>query len=361
MTEQFRKLILIIILCMILYIVLFPVRMGLEPLLSRNWVIPSSQISTLLPLNASDKTVPLFFGRSLFYLDEYGTHASPIADAAELSVGNDRYAQALPSGQVGIFTRSGTAIATISEAGSPYLIDKTLCILSPTGNFITVYSDSGDYRWHFEADDVISGFCVGSKGDSFVSLSDGRIFWFDSQGKIRAQVTPGHGKHHVVYGMLWIESRQELAAIVDVQPQSLLLLKPSIRKNGTAAHFELVQDIVVAQESRHPVVLQTELHDSFLVLEQPQGVGVISLNNSDRQIVPLDGTVQRIVGVPDASILVAAAEYDSGASLTGFKSDGRFLFRQRIRGRIDDLAVNQGDHLMVSSGAGVLSVNFYIR
>ena len=361
MTEQSRRRILAISLCVIFYIVLFPVRMGLEPLVSRDWVIPSSQVSALPPLKPTDKAYPLLSGRSLFYLDDNGDHASPVTEAADLSVGADRFAQRLSSGQVGLFSRNGTVLATIPQAGSPFLNEKTLCILSPAGNALTIYSDTGDYRWHFEADDVISGFCMGSKNESFVGLADGRIFWLDSQGKIRAIATPGHGKHHVVYGMLWIESRHQLAAIVDALPQSLLLLKPSSKKDGSGARFDLIRDIVIAQESRHPVVLQTELSDTFLILEQPQGVGVISLEGNDQRIIPLDGSLQRIVGINDARILVAAAEYDSGASVIGFKPDGRFLFRQRIRGRIDDLAVDHHGRLIVSSGAGILALDFYIR
>jgi len=303
----------------------------------------------------------LFVGKSLLYMEESGSRASPVVDASELSVGTDRYAQVLPNGQVGIYNRAGTVLATIDQVGLPYLSGKNLCIVSETGNSLSVYTDSGEFRWHFESEDVISAFCSGPKGDSFISLTDGRIFWFDGQGNIRTIAQPGHGKHHVVYGMLWIESRYELAAVVDAQPQSLLLLKPQMKKDGSDAHFEQTKDIEVSQEARHPVVLQTELKDSYLILEQPQGIGVISQEGTERRIISLDGTVQRLVGINDAGILVAAAEYDSGASLLGFKADGRFLFRQRIRGRIDDLAVDRRDRLMVSSGAGILALDFYVR
>ena len=114
-------------------------------------------------------------------------------------------------------------------------------------------------------------------------------------------------------------------------------------------------------ETRQPVLLQAELQDSVLILDQPQGIGLISMDGNDQRMVSLDGNVQKLVGVNDAGIMIAITENDSGISLIGFKPDGRTLFKQKIRGHIDDIVVDRRDNVMVSSGAGMLDLDFYVR
>ena len=268
MTDQSKRNIFIIAGCVLLYLSLFPVRLSLEPLLSRTWVIPSSNITSLPAAEAKDVVYPIFSGKSLIYLEENGKRSLAIPDASGLSLGRDRYAQRLPNGQIGLFRRNGDAITTINYIGLPVFDGKTLCVVADAGNAISVFTEDGDFRWHFESDDIISAFSGGPKGDSFVALTDGRIFWMDGQGNIRATIQPGHGKQHAVYSLLWVEAHQILAALVDVQPQSLLLIKPRIKKDGSDAKLVETKDIIIPNETRQPVAHPNSPLDSACPVRQ---------------------------------------------------------------------------------------------
>lgn len=360
MTDRFKRNLLIISAAVILYLVLFPTRLGMEPLISRDMMVPADSVAGLPALAPNETTYPLYFGKSLYFLADGGGRAFHVADATSLSLGNRNYAQRGQGGQVQIFRRSGEAVATIDNAGSPYFDGDTLCVVSDTGNALSVYTDSGEFRWHFEADDLISAFAAGPKGDSFVGTIDGRVFWIDGQGNVRTTVRPGHGAQHVVYGLLWIEAQNSLAVLADVRPQALVFLRPAVAKDG-GARLRETKNINIPQETRHPVVLQTVLRDRYLVLEQPQGIGVVSVGGNDQRIIALDGALQRLVGIADAGIMVVSIEGETGESLVGFKPDGRVVFRQKIRSRIDDIGVDRQGRLLVSAAPGIMALDFYIR
>ena len=361
MKIQTRNVLLVAVTLVMAYTLLFPSRLALEPAVSIDWAVPAAEVTTLPSLADNDKTVGLQEPQGVFFVEEGGQRGSWIAAPEAVSVANDRVArsQASPP-SVEILSRYGQAIARIPGTGAPWFSGKDLALLGFGANVLDVFTQSGESRWRLETPDLISGYCACANGDSFVSFVGGELAWLDTQGAIRVTYRPGHGAVSAIYAMLWIESRQLLAVVVDLRPQTLVLLAPRHEKGGNF-RFELVETVTLSRETRGQLQLHSLLDDTVLVIEQPEGLGVLLLDDSMRTVIPLTGRLVQVAGLTDARLLVCQVESPGGSQLLGLKPDGRLVFRQSVPSQWNDLVPDSRGRLVGDSAAGVQSLHFLAR
>ncbi len=361
MKIQTRNILIISSLAVVVYLVFCPERLSLEPGVILDWAQTSAMVSTLPPVRGQDAVVSLYAADSVIFASENGQGANslPLLEAGSLH--GKRLARLNSTDRiVEILDIQAGVIARLPELGAPWFSNGTLAIVGQGASSLTVYTEIGEFRWRLDSPDLITGFVALKNGDSFVSFLGGTISWRDSMGKERLSMRPGSGRIAAIYSLLWIESRQILAVVADLNPQTLLVLTPHHDPKGVAS-LELLETVTLPRASRHPLWMQSELGDSMIILEQENSIGVLSLDQTVRTIIPLGGRPGRVLGLKNAGVLVCLVQGPQGNSLVAMKPDGRKLFTQFSSARFFDLAKDSREHLVLAADAGLESLSFTVR
>jgi hypothetical protein len=360
MNERIRNILLISAALMVVYLLLFPQRLALEPSVGVAWSLPADRVATLPALAAGDRTVGLRQPDGALFVDEGGVRGSWLEAAEPFGLAHDRLARGADGGRgIEIVGQDGGVIARLAGTGAPWFSGKDLAVLGFGANSLRVHTQAGEFRWKMDTPDLITGYCAMANGDSLVALAGGGIAWLDGQGQTRVAYRPGHGRIPAVYAMAWIEGRRLLAVVADLDPQTLVLLSP--RHDAAGYRFDVLETVTLTRQSREPLLMRPVLGDRALVLEQADSLGVLMLDDSLRAVLPLGGRLCQAVGLADASLLVCAVESAEGNQLIGFKPDGRLVFRQTGASRWNDLVLDGRGRLVLDSAAGVQALQFGAR
>lgn len=351
-----RNLLIISLAVVFAYLLIFPDRLAVEPEVSIGWFQPSHILGTLPGLKEGEAATGLYTADSVAFVGNSGERAGIQAAPEATSLAGKRLALLdSPNRTVEIRDVNGGVLARLPGMGAPYFSGDSLAVVGEGASSLQLYTASGESRWRFDTPDLITAYCAAKDGDSFLAFAGGTISWLDSQGNTRLSWRPGTGRVPIIYGMLWIESRKILAVVTDLDPQTLVLLRPS----GAAAKspaFELVETVTLPRATRTPVWMQAELGDSLIVIEQQDGIGLLSLDQAVRTIVPLGGHPDRVIGLDDARVLVCLVSTPAGNRLVGIKPDGRKLFTQDSSLRAYDLAKDSQGRILVSNQGGITSL-----
>jgi hypothetical protein len=362
MKARSRNILIISLAAALVYLFFFPDRLAVEPEVSVSWARSGSDIAALPGLGDDASAAGVYLADSVVFIDGTGERASVIPAPGASSLDGLRLARLdAVTRQVEIHDARAGLVVRLPGLAAPWYSGQSLALVGHGGSSIDLFTAAGESRWRFDSTDLITGFCAARNGDSFLAFAGGRISWRDAQGRERLSWRPGTGRLPAIYGMLWVESRQLLAVVADLDPQSIILLHPRPGAGNVPPAFEIVETITLTRASRTPVWMQAALRDSQILVEQPDGLGILSLDGEVRTIVPLGGHPDRVVSLDDAGVLVCLVSGASGSRLVAIKPDGRLLFRREADGRYHDLAPGAAGKILLSGPGGVTALNFTTR
>jgi hypothetical protein len=361
MKPRSRNLLIASLVAMMASLLFFPDRLALEPEMSVSWFQPSAILPTLPGLRDGESAIGLYTADSVAFIGSSGERASLLSTPEASSLTGGRLAR-LDSlnRQVEILDAQADVVARLSGIGAPYFSGQSLAVVGQGASSLQVFTDSGESRWRYDGPDLLTGFCSTKSGDSFLAFAGGTISWRDPLGGERLSWRPGIGRVPVVYSMLWVESRQLLAVVADLYPQTLVLVRPRLSA-AKVASIDLVETVTLTGASRNPIWMQAGLGDSVVVIEQQDGIGVLFLDSPARTVIPLGGHPERVLSLDDAGVLVCLLSSSTGDQLVGIKADGRLLFRQASPRRAYDLDLDSRGNILLSSWGGISSLGFGVR
>jgi hypothetical protein len=362
MKARSRNVLIISLAVSLAYLLLFPDRQAVEPEFSVAWSRSGDDIAALPALGAEEPAAGIHLADMVAFISGGGDRAVVVPAPGASSLDGLRLATFNPASRaVEVTDARAGLVARLPGPAAPWYSGQSLALVGQGGATLELFTAAGESRWRFDSPDLITGFCAAKNGDSFLAFAGGRISWRDGQGRERLSWRPGSGRLPVIYGMLWIESRQILALVADLDPQSIILLHPRPGKDKDPPVFEVIETVKLTRATRTPVWMQAVLRDSQVLIEQPDGLGILALDGEVRTIVPLGGHPDRVVSLDDAGVLVCLVSGAQGSRLVAFKPDGRLLFSREAGAIYDDLAAGAQGKILLSGPGGVTALNFSTR
>ncbi len=332
-----------------LYFFLFPVQLGKEIIIKKDWALPILPILPIDEIEVRNRLAQEDDGREAFHSDDiFGVvdwegnllYRDSVSYGIALS---DRFFinyGALPDRQV-IQTQDGRIHSVVQEKGYPFFLQNRLFILDPNGSAVCEYDiPTKKLIWERKFASIITDIAVSSKtqgkGITVVALLNGTQFVVNPQGKTIDVLAGDDFGIPVSFACALSDSAEHIAVISGLDPQILRLY--DYDKNVCT----LIKEWKLESSFRRKILLQFSDSDKYLMFEQTNGLSILELSTGEIMSYDVAGRVIDILpgmteqGLLGFSFLGSTGEVEFAFILPGKKQvftlksgSSSFFFRTR--------------------------------
>ncbi len=270
----------------VLYILIFPARLGRELVPVPHWKTEVAEPSASAVPGADRETAFPFRLRDRFgYLDPAGRLA--YADTVLFDV-------ALDSGRFVNFSRILQTVAThdsggrlldaFPAAGYPVLRSGRLLQLTSDRSGLSEWDSGGGMLWRRSFSTVITDLRV-TREAVLVGLLEGRLLLLDRQGRVTLDFAPGGSRIQAVYGCAVSPDGERIGILSGLDPQRLVLLE------RRQENWKPVYQESLAGEFRRRSFIDFSRDGGYLLWEGKGALEILDTESFVRQNVDYEGSL----------------------------------------------------------------------
>ncbi|TVQ39997.1 MAG: hypothetical protein EA384_05350 [Spirochaetaceae bacterium] len=190
----------------------------------------------------------------------------------------------------------GVIVGSIDTEGYPLFFGNRTLVLHPDGSTISEWRSDGALMWRYSMPAVYSA--IDAAADvTLVGAIDGRMVAVDRSGRELLRYRSRSGRLPVVAAVALSSDAESAAAMLDIDPQRIVLF----RRDGDG--YAATAELELAQSLRRPPQLRFVSADRLLIWEQPDSLGVVGIDTQTRYTMPLAGRLAHLADIPALDLL----------------------------------------------------------
>ena len=285
------------------YLLGFPRGTGQELQLLPQWVSDVSRVAAagdnaqaMGPQQRADARA-FRLGDRFGYLDRDGTLLLSEAVLYDVTLTDNRFANYSEVSQtVVVQDPGGSIIGTIDAEGYPLFLGELSVLLHPDGVTVSQWRSDGVRLWRYSVAAAFSA--IDAAADvTLIGAIDGRLTALDQSGGELLQYRSRSGRLPVVTAVALSSDAELAAAVLDIDPQRVVLFERS------EAGYELSAELELPDSLRRPLLLQFAFSDRTLLWEERDGLGGLRIGGRGRFALPTDGAVSGLADIPELELL----------------------------------------------------------
>lgn len=312
--QRKRKTVFIMALLLGGYLLLFPRGTGKELQLQVQWVTsvdgaslptaavgqPAGESESAEHAETGGRRWAFRLGDRFGYLDESGALLYAADVLYHVSMTDDRFVNYPDVSRTVVLQGvDGTILSAVDAAGYPLLFGDRMLLLRPDGTTISKWSVDGireERLWEYSFASVYSAIDV-AQDVTLVGDIDGRLVALDATGQQLLYYRSRSGRLPVVAAVALSSDASMAAALMDIDPQRVLLYRRGDEGYTRVAEYELPDSL------RRPAPLRFLHEDRYLVWEQPHAVAGVRIDTDSRFVLPLASPVVDFAAVDRHDLL----------------------------------------------------------
>ncbi len=290
-------------------------------------------------------------GKAGFFNPEGATYSVEPPSSAVL-MGENSWLT-LPPGNAAVKTvmnMQGEKLGSIPPAEIPFFIRNRLFSTSYDAMGLVAYSDLGKPLWNYTFPCQVSGFDA-NESVSVAGLIDGSVEILDKTGKQLLSFTPGGSRLQVILGISSSVTGNYVAMVSGIDRQRLVVLGRGDKDYRVVAHRYLESDF------RTPVSVFILPDDRYVLYQQPEGIGVFSLDGKENAMLPVKAETFTVHQGYKKDLYFIMAKSKGNVELVVFSPPDRLLGRTRLPPETEFYRFSDR-HLFLGYDSGLSRIDF---
>ncbi len=219
-----------------------------------------------------------------------------------------------------IMSMKAQALGSIPANEIPFFAGKRLFSTSIDTMRLASYTEKGEALWNYAFPCQLSAFDA-NEALAAAGMLDGSVELVGNDGKQLSIFSPGGSRLQVILGLSSSANGNYIAMVSGIDRQRLVILGRGDKDYRVVAHRYLESDF------RTPVSVFILPDDRYVLYEQPDGIGVFSIDGKENIVLPIQAQTFSVHRGFKSDLYYIVAKNDDSAELIVFSPPDRILGR----------------------------------
>ena len=285
----------VLIALLAVYLVLFPRGTGIELQVSPEWITRIDDVGPSSPIE--DTVFAVQTGDRFSYVTADGQVLLHDQVLHAVVMRDDRFSNVSAVSAVTVIQDPrGGFLAAIPAEGYPLLGRRHTVVLHPDGATVSRWNDAAANEWTNTFGAVVTDIATGD-GLTVVGRLDGRLSVINAQGGSVFEYSSRRGRFPVVVSVAVDDHDQTVAALLDIEPQRLVLFA----REGEG--FSPAAEVSMPSAMRRPALIRFHDDADLLLWEQPDALHWLHREHGYQGSIELPGTLRAAAVDPSVALL----------------------------------------------------------